>query len=126
MLHQLYSISIPNLLEPANDSCWRCCFSDLLAARLCHTGIVWVEEAYPTAAAIQILDGKLLYRDIWFDKPPLAALHVFAVGRAHRSAAADRRRGLRFSLLLDGVAIRARSVGPARRAGGGVLRSDSF
>jgi len=48
-------------------------FVGLLAARLCHTGIVWVEEAYPSAAAIQILDGKLLYRDIWFDKPPLSA-----------------------------------------------------
>jgi len=32
-----------------------------------------VEEAYPTAAAIQILHGKGLYRDIWFDKPPLSA-----------------------------------------------------
>ena len=40
---------------------------------MCHVGIVWVEEAYPTAAAIQILDGKALYRDGWFDKPPLAA-----------------------------------------------------
>ena len=44
-----------------------------MAARLCHTDIVWVEEAYPTAAAVQILDGKALYRDVWFDKPPLAA-----------------------------------------------------
>jgi hypothetical protein len=49
-------------------------FLGLLATRLCHTGIVWVEEAYPSAAAIQILNGKLLYRDIWFDKPPLSAL----------------------------------------------------
>jgi MFS family permease len=32
-----------------------------------------VEEGYPTAAAIQILDGKSLYRDVWFDKPPLSA-----------------------------------------------------
>jgi hypothetical protein len=48
-------------------------FLGLLAARLCHSGIVWVEEAYPTAAAVQILDGKALYRDIWFDKPPLSA-----------------------------------------------------
>jgi MFS family permease len=45
----------------------------LLVTRLCHAGIVWVEEAYPTAAAIQILHGKGLYRDIWFDKPPLSA-----------------------------------------------------
>ena len=45
----------------------------IAGARLCHSGIVWVEEAYPTAAALQILGGKLLYRDIWFDKPPLSA-----------------------------------------------------
>lgn len=48
-------------------------FLGLLAARLCHSGIVWVEEGYPTAAAIQILDGEMLYRDIWYDKPPLSA-----------------------------------------------------
>jgi Dolichyl-phosphate-mannose-protein mannosyltransferase len=47
-------------------------FAGLLAARLCHTHIVWVEEAYPTAAAIQLTEGKALYRDIWFDKPPLS------------------------------------------------------
>jgi hypothetical protein len=46
----------------------------LLAARLCHSGIVWVEEAYPTAAAIQVLNDKALYREVWFDKPPLSAL----------------------------------------------------
>src|SRR5258707_7318611 len=43
-------------------------------ARFCHIDILWVEEAYPTAAAMEILRGKLLYRDIWFDKPPLYAL----------------------------------------------------
>lgn len=48
-------------------------FFGILVTRLCHSAIVWVEEAYPTAAAIQILGGKLLYRDIWFDKPPLSA-----------------------------------------------------
>jgi hypothetical protein len=42
----------------------------LLASRLAHLKIVWVEEAYPAAAAIEILDsGKAVYRDIWFDKP---------------------------------------------------------
>ena len=45
----------------------------LLATRLCHSAIVWVEEAYPTAAAIQLLHAKSLYRDIWFDKPPFFA-----------------------------------------------------
>ncbi|MBI4904692.1 MAG: glycosyltransferase family 39 protein [Acidobacteria bacterium] len=46
-------------------------FLVVLAARLCHKDVVWVEEAYPIAAALQMLDGKLLYRDFWFDKPPL-------------------------------------------------------
>ena len=45
----------------------------LAASRFCHLNIVWVEEGYPTAAALEILRGKLLYRDIWFDKPPLFA-----------------------------------------------------
>jgi hypothetical protein len=49
-------------------------FVGLAAARLSHSGIVWVEEAYPAAAAIQVLRGKMLYRDVWFDKPPLSAL----------------------------------------------------
>lgn len=40
-------------------------------ARLCHVRVVWVEEAYPIAAALEMLRGKMLYRDIWFDKPPL-------------------------------------------------------
>jgi hypothetical protein len=45
----------------------------LLAARLCHTGILWAEESLPLAAALEMLRGKVLYRDIWFDKPPLVA-----------------------------------------------------
>ena len=47
-------------------------FALLLAARLCHVGILWAEETLPLAAAQQIRAGKVLYRDIWFDKPPLA------------------------------------------------------
>jgi hypothetical protein len=48
-------------------------FAALLAARLCHSGILWAEEGLPMAAAAQMQDGKALYRDIWFDKPPLLA-----------------------------------------------------
>ena len=44
----------------------------VLAARLCHVGILWTEEDLPLAAAVQMLDGKALYRDVWYDKPPLA------------------------------------------------------
>ncbi|MEO7652983.1 MAG: hypothetical protein ABIZ80_21185, partial [Bryobacteraceae bacterium] len=43
----------------------------LCAAHLCHSGIVWAEEALPAAAAAQMLWGRTLYRDIWFDKPPM-------------------------------------------------------
>ncbi|MBN9656935.1 MAG: hypothetical protein J0H49_02080 [Acidobacteria bacterium] len=45
----------------------------LVAARFCHLHVLWVEEAYPTAAAAELLRGKVLYRDIWFDKPPFFA-----------------------------------------------------
>jgi hypothetical protein len=43
------------------------------AARLCHVEILWAEETLPLAAAEQVLHGKTLYRDVWFDKPPLVA-----------------------------------------------------
>jgi hypothetical protein len=52
-------------------------FLVLLVARLCHTGILWAEEDLPMAAAKQMQFGKTLYRDIWFDKPPLlASMHL--------------------------------------------------
>lgn len=43
----------------------------LAAVRFCHVDVLWVEEAYPMAAARAMLAGHTLYRDIWFDKPPL-------------------------------------------------------
>lgn len=43
----------------------------LLASRLCHTDILWADEDYHQAAALQVLHGKVLYRDLWYDKPPL-------------------------------------------------------
>jgi hypothetical protein len=46
----------------------------LAASRLAHTNILWADEDYHLAAAIQLLHGKMLYRDLWFDKPPLGAL----------------------------------------------------
>ena len=49
-------------------------FALLLAARLCHSGILWAEETLPLAAAQEMRAGHELYRDVWFDKPPLVAL----------------------------------------------------
>jgi hypothetical protein len=46
-------------------------FGLLLAAHLCHAGVLWAEEDLPLAAAVRMLHGGALYRDIWFDKPPL-------------------------------------------------------
>jgi hypothetical protein len=48
-------------------------FTLLLAARFCHLDVLWAEETLPMATAQQMLHGKMLYRDLWFDKPPLLA-----------------------------------------------------
>lgn len=39
--------------------------------RLGYASVLWVEEAYPLAAARRMLAGDRIYRDFWFDKPPL-------------------------------------------------------
>lgn len=46
-------------------------FALTLGFRLAHVNILWVEEGYPLAAAAEMLRGKALYSDVWFDKPPL-------------------------------------------------------
>src|SRR5215470_12609366 len=73
----------PRVLFPA-------LFLLLLAARLCHSGILWAEETLPLAAAQQMQAGHALYRDIWFDKPPLIAwIHMpLAPGWTLRTAGA--------------------------------------
>lgn len=45
----------------------------VILTRLMHVPVIWTEEAYPMAAAINIAAGRLPYRDFWFDKPPLIA-----------------------------------------------------
>lgn len=58
----------------------------LVATRLCHTGVLWTEEGLPLAAAVQMAHGKALYRDVWFDKPPLTAA-VYLLWGAHTGLA---------------------------------------
>jgi hypothetical protein len=48
-------------------------FALVFAVRLTHVRLLWIEEAYPMAAAVQMLHGRLPYIDFWFDKPPLSA-----------------------------------------------------
>jgi hypothetical protein len=55
-------------------------FLILLAARLCHVDILWADEDYHQAVAIQILHGKIPYRDFWYDKPPLSAAGYLLFG----------------------------------------------
>lgn len=45
----------------------------VVAARLCHSSVLWADDNLPLAAAMEIVRGKTLYRDVWFDKPPLVA-----------------------------------------------------
>ena len=52
----------------------------LLLSRLSHLNILWADEDYHLAAAIQLLHGKMLYRDLWYDKPPLNALALLLFG----------------------------------------------
>ena len=49
-------------------------FALLAASRLCHVGVLWAEETLPLATAEQMANGKMLYRDLWFDKPPMVAM----------------------------------------------------
>jgi hypothetical protein len=52
----------------------------VFASRLAHVDLLWIEEAYGMAAGAEVLRGHLLYRDIWFDKPPLYALFYAMLG----------------------------------------------
>src|SRR6185437_15895494 len=52
----------------------------LIAARLCHSNVLWADDNLPLAAAMEVARGKVLYRDVWFDKPPLVAWICLAWG----------------------------------------------
>ena len=77
------------------------------------------EEDLPLAAALQMMHGSVLYRDIWFDKPPLvAAVYLLwgaQIGPVLRVA------GAVYALhrCLLAYALAARHVDAARRVLGG-------
>lgn len=50
----------------------------IFLSRVAHLNILWADEDYHLAEAVQVLHGKMLYRDVWYDKPPLNAL-LFAL-----------------------------------------------
>jgi hypothetical protein len=57
-----------------------CLVLALACLRLCHIHLLWADEDYHLAAAIHILNGKVPYRDFWYDKPPLCAVFYVLVG----------------------------------------------
>src|SRR5579875_638690 len=48
--------------------------------RLAHVRLLWADEDYHLAAALQILHGRVPYRDFWYDKPPLNAIYYLLIG----------------------------------------------
>jgi Dolichyl-phosphate-mannose-protein mannosyltransferase len=90
-------------------------FSVVLAARLCHLDILWAEETLPMAVAAQMAHGKVLYRDLWFDKPPLLAGTYLAWGA--RDGFPLRLAGALYVLLACWIAWRfARDLWGSREA----------
>jgi 4-amino-4-deoxy-L-arabinose transferase-like glycosyltransferase len=62
-----------------NRRLWLAVAAIALYGRALQTGTLWAEEGLPLAVAQQMLGGGTLYRDIWFDKPPLLAWFYVAV-----------------------------------------------
>src|ERR1051325_4547396 len=84
----------------------------VIAARLCHAHVLWADDNLPLAAAIEVARGKALYRDVWFDKPPLVAWVAVAWGA--RAGIALRLAGAIYVLLAAataGLAARTRWSG---------------
>jgi hypothetical protein len=76
----------------------------LVAGRLCHRHLLWEGDTLPLAAAAQMLGGKALYREIWFDKPPL--LPVFYLLCGGRPGWALRLEDALYALLACWIAYR--------------------
>lgn len=98
----------------ARRAVWLAILAAAILSRFSYLHVVWVEEGYPMAAAAEMLRGKALYRDIWFDKPPLFAASYFLTGAAPGWPL--RLFGAAFVLLAAWTAARAaRAFGAAER-----------
>ena len=94
-------------------------FLILLSSRLCHVDILWAEEDLPMAAATQMQFGKALYRDIWFDKPPLLA--SINLAWEVRTGWPLRLAGALYALLACWLAYRGRAFWSGAAAGVAML-----
>lgn len=62
----------------------RIVFWALIAALAClrttHIHLLWADEDYHLAAALNVLHARIPYRDFWYDKPPLCAAYYLLCG----------------------------------------------
>lgn len=94
---------------------WLCAAASILASRLAHANLLWADEDYHLAAAIQVLYGKFPYRDFWYDKPPLNLAFYLMSGA--RAGVVLRIAGTLFVLLCCVLAYRFASRLWSRREG---------
>src|SRR5690349_24985125 len=52
----------------------------LACLRFAHIHLLWADEDYHLVTALQMLHGKIPYRDFWYDKPPLSGLYYLLIG----------------------------------------------
>ncbi len=71
MLPRRAAITLGLRLPSTQALFWTCLCGIILLSRLCHVSVLWADEDYHLAGAIQVLHGKIPYRDFWYDKPPL-------------------------------------------------------
>jgi hypothetical protein len=90
-------------------------FALLLAAHLAHSGVLWAEEDLPLAAGLRMFHGATLYREIWFDKPPLVPAIYLLWGA--RIGPALRIAGALYALLACVLAYALAATRYSRRAG---------
>jgi hypothetical protein len=85
---------------------------------MAHVDVLWVDEAYGIAGAQAMLSGKVLYRDLWFDKPPLYAwvYLLCGAGSGWPLRLLDAAFGLLCSGLAFGLARRLWGLAEARAA----------
>jgi hypothetical protein len=72
------------------------------ALRLCYTNVLWADDNLPLAAAMEVARGKVLYRDVWFDKPALVAWTDLLWGA--RAGVLLRLAGAAYVIAVAGVA----------------------
>ena len=87
----------------------------MLAAHLLHSGALWEPEVFPLAAALQLKRGAALYRDVWFDKPPLSTWIYLLWGAAQGPVL--RIAGAVYDLLACGLVFHLAATLWTRREG---------